>query len=443
MGELLQQFQKLLERLLAAHSVEERQSALEAIEQFLSQHKDALTSELAAISPSHVIAQLLHQLTSYALLENLLDEITTVDRKKSEPKRRAAEDVDAFSIVDEPALPPAPAASPPDFNVGAAAPQEAEEAEPDAPAEEEVLRAAVPRMESESTSDQVYFTAYYPRDVAAERRYALVAYAHLEHLRDLIARDVEKFRDELGGEVPQPRQARQSAAIKIGTPLTLMIECDDIVFDPQQLTRRWDGQWVRYLFDFTAPSSLIGELVTGAVVAMVSGVEVARVKFAFEIAPAEAESGGGVAAGLNPLAAAKIELEQTASPMYQRIFISYSRKDSKVALVYRAAQEALGNEVFMDSYSIRSGENWRAALARAIDEADVLQLFWSPNSAQSKNVRDEWDYALNYRCQPTRCAGFIRPVYWDKPLHPPPPELAHLNFRYVPIDDIIEGTPPD
>ncbi|RMG86063.1 MAG: hypothetical protein D6712_08350, partial [Chloroflexi bacterium] len=109
MSELLQQFQKLLERLLAAHSVEERQSALEAIEQFLSQHKDALTSELAAISPSHVIAQLLHQLTSYALLENLLDEITTVDRKKSEPKRRAAEDVDAFSIVDEPALPPAPA----------------------------------------------------------------------------------------------------------------------------------------------------------------------------------------------------------------------------------------------------------------------------------------------------------------------------------------------
>ncbi len=438
MNRLLQRFQKLLEQLLVADSVEERQSALDAIEQFLSQHKSKLVSRLATISPSHSVIQLLHQLTSYALLENLLDDIATVQREQSAPSRRGAGDVDTFSMVDKPVSPPSPAPAPADVPV----PQDAEEAEPEAPVEE-VSRSAVPRMKGEKTSDQVYFTAYYPRNVAAERRYALVAYAHLEHLHDLIARDVEKFREELGGEVPQPRQARQSAAIKIGTPLTLMIECDEVTFEPQQLTKRWDGQWVRYLFDFAAPSTLVGELITGAVVAMISGVEVARVKFAFEITPAEAESGGGVATGLNPLAAAKIKLEEAATPMYQRIFISYSRQDSKVALVYRAVQEALGNEVFMDSYSIRSGENWRAALARAIDEADVLQLFWSPNSAQSQNVRDEWDYALNYRCQPTRCAGFIRPVYWDKPLHPPPPELAHLNFRYVPIDDIIEGTPPD
>jgi hypothetical protein len=114
--------------------------------------------------------------------------------------------------------------------------------------------------------------------------------------------------------------------------------------------------------------------------------------------------------------------------------VSYSRKDAAVAEAFRLAQLALGNEVFMDTYSIRTGENWQAALAKAIDTADIFQLFWSAHAAESPNVHDEWDYALKYRCPNTRCADFIRPVYWEQPLPvPPPPELGHLNFRFVPL----------
>ncbi|MDQ7027464.1 MAG: toll/interleukin-1 receptor domain-containing protein [Anaerolineae bacterium] len=87
----------------------------------------------------------------------------------------------------------------------------------------------------------------------------------------------------------------------------------------------------------------------------------------------------------------------------------------------------------MDSYSIRSGEHWQAALATAIDESDIFQLFWSENSSTSTNVRHEWDYALKYKCADNHCVGFIRPVYWQQPLPPPPPELGHLNFRFVPF----------
>ena len=121
--------------------------------------------------------------------------------------------------------------------------------------------------------------------------------------------------------------------------------------------------------------------------------------------------------------------------MYTKIFISYSRRDKAVAEAYRQAQVALGNDVFMDTYSIRTGEDWRAALARAIDSADVFQLFWSENSATSDNVRDEWDYALHYRCPDSRCIDFIRPIFWTMPdpIPNPPAELSHLNFKFVPL----------
>ncbi|MBZ0287245.1 MAG: toll/interleukin-1 receptor domain-containing protein, partial [Anaerolineae bacterium] len=158
----------------------------------------------------------------------------------------------------------------------------------------------------------------------------------------------------------------------------------------------------------------------------VSGVEIAHIKCPMEVV---AQPRFKIA---NPLAAAKLAT-QTAR-MYHRIFVSYSRKDTQVAEAYRLAQMAIGNDVFMDSYSIRVGEDWRAALARAIDDADIFQLFWSSHSAESENVRDEWDYAIKYKCPDQNCTYFIRPVFWDKPMPPPPQALSHLNFRYVPFD---------
>ena len=39
-------------------------------------------------------------------------------------------------------------------------------------------------------------------------------------------------------------------------------------------------------------------------------------------------------------------------------------------------------------------------------------------------------------CAPVLGAeGFIRPVYWSKPMPPAPDELGHLHFRFVPLQD--------
>jgi hypothetical protein len=89
---------------------------------------------------------------------------------------------------------------------------------------------------------------------------------------------------------------------------------------------------------------------------------------------------------------------------------------------------------------VAKGEDWRSALASAIDQSDIFQLFWSDNSAGSPNVRDEWEYALQHKCPETRCVGFIRPVCWNDPIKPSPPEeLGHLNFKYVPLDELVSS----
>lgn len=290
------------------------------------------------------------------------------------------------------------------------------------------------------------FTAYYPRQAHAGQTYGLYVYAHLPNATQKIRANVEAFVSEFGGHVPKPALADQSASLREGAHLSVMPEADGLDFDPVATTKKWQLPYTRFDFAFTPPASAVGEILTGRVSILVGGIEIAHIPFATLIeaaleAPPDDDvistqplgrAGSRADTTENPLAAAKFTSSKPVS-IYDKIFISYSRQDSVVAEMYRQVQQALGNDVFMDTHSIRPGEDWRAALANAIDQADIFQLFWSPHAAESEHVRMEWDYALKHRCDEADCAGFIRPVYWQHPLPAPPPELSQINFRYVPF----------
>lgn len=338
-------------------------------------------------------------------------------------------------------------------------PADDDEAAPDLQEREEsTLETAAPEPQPAPKSE-VNFTAFYPRTAQATRRYGLYIYAHLPTALTTIQTDAQKFTQELGGSVPAPRTTKQPTQIAEGQPITITPECEGLTFDPPTLTKHWDAPYVRYEFDFKPTSEQIGDELQGRALIAVAGIEVAQLKFTIEVVALDATpTDPPLAAGIanaggtsqppttnqplntslvppsNPLAAAKQLTQSDPAKLYTKIFISYSRKDKPVAEAYRLAQLALGNDVFMDTYSIRTGEDWRVALARAIDSADIFQLFWSENSAASDNVRNEWDYALHYRCAENHCVEFIRPVFWKAPMPvPPPAELSHLNFRYVPL----------
>jgi hypothetical protein len=286
------------------------------------------------------------------------------------------------------------------------------------------------------STDTVQFTAYYPRETQANTRYLFLLYAHTEEAFEKVADDIEKFRDELGNIVPPPKTAKQTTQISLNTPITVVPECDQIEFDPPSLTKKWGGEWTRFGFDFRPTQAMSGDTLFVRVSIQIATVEVAHINSAVEVIEEKAGSDQHIDEMENPLAEAK--LNSSTSELYQSIFISYSRKDKNVVKVYKLVQEAVGNIAFMDTYNIRAGEDWRSALALAIDKADIFQLFWSDNSAGSPNVRDEWEYALEHKCPENRCVGFIRPVCWNDPIKPlPPQELGHLNFKYVPLDDLV------
>jgi hypothetical protein len=76
------------------------------------------------------------------------------------------------------------------------------------------------------------------------------------------------------------------------------------------------------------------------------------------------------------------------------IFLSYSRGDAQQADNWVADLEHFGYRVWIDRAGIRGGQQWKATIVRAIQEAQVLILLLSPNSARSDNVRREIDLAV-------------------------------------------------
>jgi hypothetical protein len=280
--------------------------------------------------------------------------------------------------------------------------------------------------EADSLSE-AYFTAYYPRHAAAKTEYGFYVYAHL--LDALIESDIQAFSSHLGGRVPKAMLARRSVKLDEGTLLTVMIHSDKLQFNPMGAMQVWKAPFVRFDFKFTADESLVDEIVEGRIAILLGMIEIASIDFKISVGES------------NPIAAMnalpeKPSLSLPASesmPPYQKIFVSYSRKDTIVAEHYRTAQTMLGNTIFMDVHSIRAGEDWDAALKRFITDADVFQLFWSEHSATSDHCRFEWEFALSQRCPDTRCRQFIRPTYWQKPMPIVPEELNHLHFAFVEV----------
>ncbi|MEL6407805.1 MAG: toll/interleukin-1 receptor domain-containing protein [Chloroflexota bacterium] len=275
--------------------------------------------------------------------------------------------------------------------------------------------------------DTAQFTAYYPRQASAGTEYGFYVYTHVPDA--LVAEDIQQFSKQLGGRVPKPAIAQHTADVQQGAMLTAMVQCDGLQFNQVGAMQKWQAPYVRFDFAFTADEAQIDDIISGRVAILLNMIEIASIDFQVLVG-APNPIAAVTAKPEDPRIGVGYEASATASA-YQYIFVSYSRKDTAIAEAYRQAQIMAGNIVFMDTHSIRAGDDWEAALKRFIDNADIFQLFWSPASADSDHVRFEWEYALEQRCPDTRCVRFIRPVYWEKPLPPVPEALGHLHFAYV------------
>jgi hypothetical protein len=79
------------------------------------------------------------------------------------------------------------------------------------------------------------------------------------------------------------------------------------------------------------------------------------------------------------------------------LFLSYSRKDHKLADQIGAMLRTSGFNVWQDSSSIETGANWPEQLAAGIEASDIVLFLASGNSASSPYCSKEIAHATNLR----------------------------------------------
>jgi tetratricopeptide (TPR) repeat protein len=105
-----------------------------------------------------------------------------------------------------------------------------------------------------------------------------------------------------------------------------------------------------------------------------------------------------------------------------KLFLSYSRKDIKMAERLHVGLEDQGFEVLLDRTDIAPGEDWKARLGQLIHEADAVVFTLSPNSTASAVCGWEVEEAA-------RLGKRILPALIHKVIDSEvPPTLGRLNF---------------
>ena len=258
-------------------------------------------------------------------------------------------------------------------------------------------------------------TAYYPKEVVAQKWESLLVYLALDKPETLaaVAADASE-RLVRQGDRFRPASASGQSRLRKGAKLTIVPMLPGFEANPTSITTRWEEDVQRHEFRFRATTATAGQATNGYVSIFAGGLLFAEIPLSIFVqqAAGRIDIPGGFASQV--------------VRAYRKVFASYSHADTDIVRMCRAAAEATGDRYLMDITLLRSGQQWNDALLEAIAEADLFQLFWSKAAAASDHVANEWRYAL--QLLPNR-SGFIRPVYWSPELYPLPPELAPIHFE--------------
>ena len=88
------------------------------------------------------------------------------------------------------------------------------------------------------------------------------------------------------------------------------------------------------------------------------------------------------------------DTEKTNQEIRQQVFISYSRKDTKLARRLATDLENAGFEAWWDISDLKGGDDWVRVIPAAIAASKFFVVLLSPDSIQSEWVSKEYTYAL-------------------------------------------------
>jgi hypothetical protein len=200
-------------------------------------------------------------------------------------------------------------------------------------------------------------------------------------------------------------------SIPRGEILTITIAIDGLdIRDPVD-TLVWDGVPTNTSFIIHVPMNAKRDLFAGTAVIGYQGLAIGKLVFLISVSDrVMSEYSDCSAHSLYPKSA----------------FASYAsdNRDEVLSRIQGMKKVAPDLDVFLDVFSLRSGDNWQEKLERHVPTKDTFYLFWSRAAARSEWVEREWRLALS-----RRGLSYIDPVPLEEPdTVPPPKELNVLHF---------------
>lgn len=250
--------------------------------------------------------------------------------------------------------------------------------------------------------DAIHISAVTPRAVEPGS-YGIVDVVLYEEafralLDQIIAEQADGGKETLGG---------MHAAAK-GTPIRVVLSSPDVEIDHPEETQVWQGQYLRFSFDFAVPEGYAGKQLLLRAAVYFADVPATRLRILIHVA------------------APAVQQPSVERRDVRSAFMSYATVErEKVVRIMQGIQQVRPDlDLFLDVDSLRSGEDWEARLRSEIDRRDVLYLCWSRAAMSSPFVEMEWQHALA-----RKGLHGIEPI----PLEPadrcpPPRELAKLHF---------------
>ncbi len=292
--------------------------------------------------------------------------------------------------------------------------------------------------------DEVQFTTYRPKEIVVGKEETMLVYAHLRDQTDDAFERGEKHpleqveddaRKALGANYAKALRTSKNptGTLPKGGVVKVLPWVEGIDFDPPEDYFVWSDA-VKYRRDFTlrARSECAGGILKGRLTFFLNGVIFAVEDLRFRIV-GPGKGGGAETSG-----------RERGSARRVAVFASYSHKDEGIVELVESCYKSTGGRYIRDRNSLRTGDPWQKRLYELIEDADIFQLFWSPNSAESEFVEREWRHAL--RVQDSGREGFIRGTYWGTkgPQPNPPDELCEFHFEPldVPVPAPAPSPPP-
>ena len=264
----------------------------------------------------------------------------------------------------------------------------------------------------QTDTDKVHFTAFYLKEMKPNEWQPLHAYVYKKFVEDKVLSDA---RQELGDKMASFRQADSPVQQKIseGAMIVATPRLNGFQFNPPMVAIGFYKDWHRLDFELRATDAPLYQASNGQLVFTVEGVIVAEIPLSIYVSDATFSG----------------ETQHVTQKIYEAVFASYSHRDTGIVERVERAVRTLGLDYLRDVSSLKSGQHWSDELLQLIERADIFQLFWSPNAAESDYVRQEYEHALKLARDTNT---FIRPVYWQLPMFDPPTALQHLHFAYQP-----------